>query len=301
MNTKSSHCTRHNQSCKTGLFVAIALFFGACTAPTSLPSAAEIQAADPMARSAQYLGNAGVMITDGQTKILFDPLFDQGFNTYQLVPPAIRDPLMAGTKPFDGVDLLLISHAHGDHFSAKQVLAYLKANPAVKLVAPAQAVVQLSKAGLSPNDLDERVMVIDQKIGAPPVFVQAGAITIEAITIPHSGGERFASVRNTVYRVDLGEQYHVLHLGDATIENPPFAAQQVFWDAQSNDLVLTPYWLFKNQQRQVNLDLHVQPLRAIGIHVPTALSALKQRYGTALDEVDLFTRPGEVRDLSDDE
>jgi len=130
------------------------------------------------------------------------------------------------------------------------------------------------------------------------VQVKVAGLTVEAITIPHSGGARMADIRNTVYRVHLDADYQVLHLGDATTENEPFAEQQVFWDAQSNELVFTPYWLFKNPQRRANLGTHVRPLRAIGVHVPVDLAGLKTRYGAALDEVDLFTKPGEVRDLS---
>jgi len=248
-------------------------------------------------RYAHYLGNAGVMISDGETKLLFDPLFEQNFHIYQKVPASLQAKMLSGEAPYDGVDVLLISHAHGDHFSADMILAYMSANPLVKLVAPKQAVDKLLKVGLSKTDMTTRVTSIDQQIADKPIIVQIGSITIEAITIPHSGGQRFADVRNTVYRVHLQNQYQVIHLGDATIENPPFAEQQEFWDEQSNELLLTPYWLFKNPQRQANIDTHIRPHRSIGIHVPTALHELKKRYGSALDEVDLFTKPGEERSL----
>jgi L-ascorbate metabolism protein UlaG (beta-lactamase superfamily) len=35
--------------------------------------------------SVQYLANEGVMITHGETSILFDPLFDNSYGTYQMV------------------------------------------------------------------------------------------------------------------------------------------------------------------------------------------------------------------------
>jgi len=205
--------------------------------------------------------------------------------------------MMAGLPPYDDVDVLLVSHAHGDHFSADLVLSYMRKNPTVKLVAPKQAVDKLIRVGISETDLATRVTAIDQQTADKAITVQIGSILIEAITIPHSGGQRFADVRNTVYRVHLQNSYQVIHLGDATTQNPPFAEQQTFWDQQSNDLLLTPYWLFKNSQRQANIDTHIRPHRSIGIHVPTALSDLKKRYGNALDEVDLFTKPGETRDL----
>ncbi len=284
-----------------GLLLIVAFVLVACgTAPT-LPSQAEIEAVEQRAavptptRNARYLGNAGVMVTDGETKLLFDPLFDEGYGQYQLVPDDIRAALMAGTAPYDGVDVLFISHAHGDHFSAEPVLAFLQAHPQVKLVAPVQAVEKLEAAGLSDN---ADIIAFDQSPNDASLTLQAGAITVEAITIPHSGGTRFAHIRNTVYRVHVADDLRVLHLGDATTETAPIARQQQFWDAAENNLVFTPYWLFKNDQRRAALDLHIKPRSAIGVHVPTDLATLKQRYGTALDEVDLFTKPGEVRDLA---
>jgi len=248
----------------------------------------------PLVSEAHYLGNAGTMVINGETKLMFDPLFDHDYNTYQLVPSGIRAKMIAGTAPYDGVDVLFISHAHGDHFSAESVLEYLKAHPQVKLVAPKQAVEQL-RAGLSANDFATRVISVDQTTDDSPLTLQAGTIIVEAVTIPHSGGERFAQVRNTVFRVHLTPDLRVLHLGDATIDAAPFAAKQTFWDARSNDLVFTPYWLFKDAERRVILDDHIRAKQAIGVHVPTDLSGLKERYGSALDDVDLFTKPGEVR------
>ena len=74
----------------------------------------------------RYLENEGVMIAHGDTKILFDPLFENGYERYQRVPPSMRDAIFAGIAPYDGVDAVFISHFHGDHFSARGVLRLLQ-------------------------------------------------------------------------------------------------------------------------------------------------------------------------------
>ena len=53
---------------------------------------------------AMYLANAGLMITEGDTKVLFDPLFRNGFGQYQLLPVEMEEALFAGDAPVDGVD-----------------------------------------------------------------------------------------------------------------------------------------------------------------------------------------------------
>jgi len=287
------------RSGKFVLLAVIASFLAACGSPPATIEAATKEThqheIDENHRQAHYLGNAGVMAEDGETKLLFDPLFEENFDNYQLVPPRIKGALMMGTAPYNDIDVLFISHAHGDHFSAATVLAYLQSFPQTKLVAPKQAITKLLAAGLTNT---EQVFSIDQSPTDPPALIQVGNIFIEAVTIPHSGGKRFAEVRNTVYRVHMNKDLRVLHLGDATTQTEPFAVHKVFWDREINNVVFTPYWLYKNPQRRAALDLYIRPKQAIAIHVPTALSDLKRRYGNALDDVDLFTKPGEVRVLT---
>ena len=85
----------------------------------------------------QYLANEGVMIAHGDTKILFDPLFDNSYELYQRVPPEMRDAIFAGAAPYDGVNAVFISHFHGDHFSARDVLRLLQEREGIRLYAPA--------------------------------------------------------------------------------------------------------------------------------------------------------------------
>ena len=90
--------------------------------------------------TAQYLANAAVLVTNGGTKVVFDPLFRNDFGTYERVPEPMERALFAGDPPFDGLDAVFVSHYHEDHFSAVDVLRLLEARPELRLYAPAQAV-----------------------------------------------------------------------------------------------------------------------------------------------------------------
>ena len=86
--------------------------------------------------TAHYIANAGVMIVRGDTKILFDPLFTNSYGDYTLPPREMRDAIVAGKPPYDGIDAVFISHYHGDHFSPAEMIDLLTAQPSLRLYAP---------------------------------------------------------------------------------------------------------------------------------------------------------------------
>ena len=45
------------------------------------------------------MANEAVMVTDGDTKVLFDPLYPESYGQYLLVPEAMREALFAGEEP----------------------------------------------------------------------------------------------------------------------------------------------------------------------------------------------------------
>src|SRR5262245_44161225 len=109
---------------------------------------------------AHYLANEGVLIVSGETRIVFDPLFRNGFDTYRLLPPELERALFAGAPPFTGLDAVFISHYHEDHFSPADILRLLRERPEIRLYAPAQAVNEIRKLAPDANDVFSRVTEI---------------------------------------------------------------------------------------------------------------------------------------------
>jgi len=74
-----------------------------------------------------YVGNAGFLINIGDKKILIDALF-KGFEGKYEIPQHIQEKLKLAQAPFDEVDLILVTHVHGDHFSPDMVSQHMKNN-----------------------------------------------------------------------------------------------------------------------------------------------------------------------------
>lgn len=98
----------------------------------SKPSMLEVERHEtlPKGNYALWLGHASVWLTLGETTVAIDPVFGNIPLFKRLTPlPVPPEALKA--------DLILITHAHYDHFDKPSVLALLKANPDAAVVAPA--------------------------------------------------------------------------------------------------------------------------------------------------------------------
>jgi L-ascorbate metabolism protein UlaG (beta-lactamase superfamily) len=244
----------------------------------------------------RYLANEGVMVSQGDTKALFDPLFNNGFGQYQMVPDAVRAAIFAGEPPFDGIDAVFISHYHGDHFSAEDILRLLRSQDGFRLYAPAQAVAALRDiAGPDDGALFDRITGLDIDYGDDPVSIDAGDLVIGAAHVPHAGWPtRRPEVQNLAFRVTFGDSGTVLHLGDADSRLVHFESHDYYWEDRTIDVALPPFWFFGSDDGVEILENRLDVIDAIGIHVPDRFADPGQR-PEELFIRDLFTQPGETR------
>jgi len=253
----------------------------------------------PTPATLQYLANASVLVTHGDTKVVFDPLFRNDFGQYALVPARVEQALFDGTAPFDGLDAVFVSHYHEDHFSAVDVLRLLEARPALRLFAPAQAVAgmrSVSAARLAA--VASRVHAIALAYQDAPVTLNHGALVVEAVRIPHSGWPtRQRETENLAFRVTLDAATTVVHLGDPDTSEAHFARDDAYWRRRLTHVALPPYWFFQSDDGRRVLDTRIRAARSIGVHVPTDVPSRPEDRDPELRGHELFTRPGEVREI----
>ncbi len=247
---------------------------------------------------ARYLANEGLMVTHGATKILFDPLFNESYGQYRLLPDAMRTALMNGDAPWDGVDAVFISHYHDDHFAPQDMFDYLHRNSTVLLFAPAQAVAALQDIAAGDDEVFDRVTAVYLDAGEAPQRFERAGLLIEVVRIPHSGWpDRRLDVENLAWRVTLDDGPTVLHLGDADTRDLHFASAANYWQQRQPDIAFPPYWYFLSTSGREVLTKRLQAAQAVGIHVPAAVPANADAREDGLRDVDLFTTPGETRGI----
>ncbi len=242
-------------------------------------------------KKAIYLGNEALLIQAGETKILFDPFFHNDYGIYQLVPNQMREDIFEGRSPFDDINAVFVSHAHGDHFAADDMMKYLNRWPNVQLYAPAQAVRSLqTQPGF--DTVSARVTGVSLALGDPVWQQQAGKLEIEAVRIPHSGWPERANVENIVFRVKVASDVSVMHLGDADVNVEHYRGYREHWHREETDVAFPPYWFKGNSTGHKILHEHMNAKRAIGIHVPRDVPPKLKDSGE-----EFFSRPGEETDL----
>lgn len=141
---------------------------------------------------ASYIANEGVMVThtdanEGDIKILFDPLPLSGIGTYMDTPEEVKAALLSGAPPFDNVNVVFISHAHRDHFSAADMIAFMKAQPQSHLAAPAQALYMMMADPAWDAALEARMTILDMGYGEDPQSFEIGKVKASAVRIAHAG------------------------------------------------------------------------------------------------------------------
>ncbi len=240
---------------------------------------------------ARYIANEAVMVTHGETKILFDPLPITGFGTYPDVPEADKKAMMAGEAPYDGVDAVFISHAHRDHFSAEDMNKYMSTHSEIRLIAPQQAVDMMREAPGWENNFNQRIAGLNIEFGAAPVEVHMDGLDSTGVRIPHAGWPGRANVENIVYRVTLDDQITVSHMGDADINPDHYRPFEKLWDQKPIDLAMPPYWIYMDPDGPEVLEM-MNVRDSVGIHVPIQVPVPLITSGA-----DYFSESGDTRTI----
>jgi len=129
-----------------------------------------------------YICNAGFLISCHGKKILVDALFRGATAGCSSVPylAAMKD----AQPPFDGVDLIVATHAHADHFDAQIVGTHLTNNPQAVFVSTRQSVDSLLGDFPGFDEIQDRVVGVDLQKGQSTQLTLKG-IDLEIIHIPH--------------------------------------------------------------------------------------------------------------------
>jgi L-ascorbate metabolism protein UlaG (beta-lactamase superfamily) len=230
-------------------------------AVVTLPARVPSQSPDGIAIT--FLANEGVMLSSGTKKVLIDALFLKYRTGFAVPADSTRTALEQARAPFDGVDLILVTHQHGDHFHPAPVAAHLRANPRATLLASRQVIDSLLRYVSASPPLSPRFMARTTAPGTRRQEVVSG-ITVELLGLPHGGRWRSRGIQHLGYVVELGGR-RVLHVGDTEFDEATFAPFRL--DTARIDVALLPYWAVTSREGGRVIERWIRPRQVVAFHV----------------------------------
>jgi ankyrin repeat protein len=157
-----------------------------------------------------YIANMGVLISSATKKILIDAIFNEGYDTYPATPKNIVSKMNKFEAPFNSIDLILITHIDGDHFSAPMMAEYLSTNKTVKVVCSNNTASALKKSEGYKVDTS-RIVAITPEL-CKSVDTRVNDIKIKILRLRHDGSDGYDE--NIGFIVDM-DGVIVFHSGDS--------------------------------------------------------------------------------------
>ena len=241
-----------------------------------------LPAQQPGGVTVTFLANEGVLLEGGSKKVLIDALFDP-YRGYAVPHDSTRRALREARAPFNDVDLVLVTHWHGDHFGSAAVAGHLQANPRATLVTSAQVIDSLRRytpaRALPSSRMLTRAVASAERRGEI-----VNGIPIEVLGVTHGSG-RHATVEHRGFVVEIGGR-RVLHLGDTEFTEDEFSRLRL--DTARIDVALLPAWAVTHQRAIV--EKWIKPRQVVAFHLQADDLPEAARIEAAWPGVVAFTR-----------
>ena len=211
----------------------------------------------------RYIGTDGFLIEAGHRTVLVDGLVRNVWG-YTNTPERALAMMKEAQPPFEGIDLLLFSHAHRDHFEPSLALEVLAAQPQAVLVGDGIVSSELQAAGPDAvKALGARLQSVDIKIGERTAL-SAGGIPLTVIGVNHASAER--PYLTLGYIMALGG-FKIYHQGDLYPDaNLPLLAA-IPWEAEKIDIAFFDPFFFQNEEAKRIVLERIRPSAVILMHL----------------------------------
>jgi len=210
-----------------------------------------------------FIGNEGVVVATPGGCVAIDALFGHGAKAYSFAPDAVIDAIEAARSPFDGIDVVLATHFHPDHFNPRSVGRHLRARSETRFISTPQACVLLDRkdpgfAGMSP-----RVTAVYPPQGRRRT-VLVGGIRVDAFRLSH-GRVNFGNVEQVGFLIYAGGAVF-LHLGDGIIDERTLSAVGVL--DERIDAAFLPFWYLIHEFGKRLMENRLHPGMVFAVHIP---------------------------------
>ena len=186
------------------------------------------------------IANAGLLMEYCGTKIMIDGIYGSQGHPFSNLSGNQWSRMLRGKAPYDGVDYLMFTHDHPDHFSREMTLRYLRERRVKGIFLPSEGIVgsvlehYLEENGISCVELSK--FTNNAHYGIEP------AVSVQALRTRHLD-RKFRNVANYCYLITFGQK-NVLITADVDYVSENFLRLQ---DVPLRGVFINP--LFFNEMR----------------------------------------------------
>ncbi|MCB9260580.1 MAG: MBL fold metallo-hydrolase [Ignavibacteriales bacterium] len=166
-----------------------------------------------------FISNCGFMITAEETKIIIDAMPLPGYyitTDYELLN---HGKLITLQKPFENINLVLISHSHPDHFHVESTILHLINNSSGKLVTNEQVISFLNYDSLFYKISDQIIEVNSSDTNL--INLDISGISITPIPLNHYKPFPEFSIPHLAYLIELNG-INILFAGDNVLSGDQY-------------------------------------------------------------------------------
>ena len=232
-----------------------------------------------------YIANEGVFLQKGNKKVLIDALHERYKPTYLYPNDQLRTQMEQGKAPFEGMNLVLVTHIHADHFGASSCARQLKYNPNTVLIGSSQIRDSLQKTTYY-NQIKNQL-----KVATHTEQITINQIPVKILKIAHGWPSRHGWVKNFGYVVDMDGK-KVLHIGDAQLSESVF--KQLALQKENIDVAILPMWFNISVEGKQLVEKYIRPKHIIATHISVreeklSIKRIKKYFPKAI----AFTKSGQ--------
>lgn len=206
----------------------------------------------------RWLANMGLCIQGKYGKYLVDPMPKGSNPVFPGLPLGVAQAVKEGYAPYDQVNLLLVTHAHNDHYAPEPLAAFALHNPDAKVVSGADVIREARRYAPKARNLVPL---------CPPLFAGEGLafsrMHLTAVSLRHSD-KRFSHVYNLAFV--LREQWTLVHTGDADCTEDNLAALHAVCGPDA--LLVAPFHWFSVPESRKLVRRLLKPRCMLLCHLP---------------------------------
>ncbi|MCP5051365.1 MAG: MBL fold metallo-hydrolase [bacterium] len=211
-----------------------------------------------------YIANDGVLIGWKDKQVLIDGLFRDHHPKYSNLTDKNAENMETAKKPFNDIDLILVTHIHLDHFHALSVARHMTGNPKTIMVSNFQVIGDMQQTYKLYPTIKSRIKNASpgpKKIST----ITANGIKVEAMNFPHVDPATFKHILTNCYLVELNGK-NFFHAGDGEMN----VSNLQGFDLEKKEIFMAfiPYWELLSAEKYKAIQTFLKPKYIVAMHIP---------------------------------